>query len=153
MQINERDIEATITRFEKTNDISSFANDIDQVWPTLYAYTLADNFNLLTAEEKEYFNYLVSIILITIYKKGIDLADPNEEDINHVEEEVWMIWEENKNPDFKIRLDGFFENYPEEDLLAFVEDSLVPSEEDFISSSGRELMFVGLKTIIDVLLI
>ena len=50
---------------------------------------------------------------------------------------------------FRERLDVFFQDYFQEDLLAFVEDSLSEEEEEMVTKIGREPMFVALKTIID----
>jgi len=47
-------------------------------------------------------------------------------------------------------MDIFFKNYFQEDLLAFVEDSLIEEEEGLVTKVGREPMFVALKSIIDV---
>jgi len=53
-------------------------------------------------------------------------------------------------------LDAFFEGYAQEDLLAYVEDSLLLSEEQGknelgVTPEGRPLLFISLKTLIDVL--
>ena len=48
-------------------------------------------------------------------------------------------------------MDVFFENYQQEDLLAFVEDSLIDDEDEIVTKVGREPMFVALKSIIDCL--
>ena len=49
----------------------------------------------------------------------------------------------------------FFENTQQEDLLAFIEDSLTPGEDDDeefpVTEEGAEAMFVMLKTVVDVL--
>ena len=39
----------------------------------------------------------------------------------------------------------FFENSSQEDLLAFIEDSLLEEEEDLVTKVGREPMFIALK--------
>ena len=52
---------------------------------------------------------------------------------------------------FRDRMDIFFENYSQEDLLAFVEDNLVEDEDSLVTKEGREPMFVALKSVIDIL--
>ena len=49
--------------------------------------------------------------------------------------------------------DFFFQDYPQEDLLAFVEDSLIDDEENDtpISNIGRNVIFVSMKSFIDCL--
>ncbi|MFT5382917.1 MAG: hypothetical protein ACI81W_000313, partial [Saprospiraceae bacterium] len=64
----------------------------------------------------------------------------------------WEKLSENQSKGFRDKLDVFFENTSQEDLLAFVEDALVQDEEDdMISPEGREYVFITLKTIIDCL--
>jgi hypothetical protein len=45
----------------------------------------------------------------------------------------------------------FFDGYPQEDLLAFLEDSLQQDEENPVTGVGAELIAVTAKSIIDVL--
>ena len=52
---------------------------------------------------------------------------------------------------FNEKIDPFFKDYPQEDLLAFVEDSLVQDEDSEITNEGRDYIFIALKTIIDSL--
>jgi hypothetical protein len=55
---------------------------------------------------------------------------------------------------FRDRMTPFFKGYKQEDLLAFVEDSLTEDEEDtenVVTKEGREPMFVALKSVIDAL--
>ncbi|MFK8104727.1 MAG: hypothetical protein AB8G15_19570, partial [Saprospiraceae bacterium] len=70
------------------------------------------------------------------------------------EEDNWEKLENVPAGSFRDRLDVFFKDYPQEDLLAFAEDALVEEEEDSdinLTKEGKELMFVALKTIIDCL--
>ena len=53
---------------------------------------------------------------------------------------------------FHDRLNAFFNEYPQEDLLAFVEDSLESDEDITVSPAGRELIFVACCTLIDALI-
>ena len=50
---------------------------------------------------------------------------------------------------FRDRLNVFFEKTSQEDLLAFIEDSLLEEEEELVTKVGREPMFIALKSIID----
>ena len=68
-----------------------------------------------------------------------------------MEESNWSIWNNQKTSDWRSRLDPFFDNYPQEDLLAFVEDSLEEDEELLLSLEGREIIFILCKTLIDAL--
>jgi hypothetical protein len=70
--------------------------------------------------------------------------------IDQAEEDNWALLEPVKSKRFSDKADVFFKNYPQEDLLAFVEDMLTDDENTEVTKEGREPMFVALKTIIDV---
>ncbi|NJL73773.1 MAG: hypothetical protein HC892_00790 [Saprospiraceae bacterium] len=79
-----------------------------------------------------------------------ELPELTEENLGEAEELNWELIENTNTRDFRKQLDVFFEHYPQEDLLAFVEDSLVDDDEFNVTAEGREIILVGLKTLIDV---
>ncbi|MEM9887758.1 MAG: hypothetical protein AAF849_17825 [Bacteroidota bacterium] len=121
--------------------------------PFLLAYLVSEQFELLTPDEQTYFIYLAWILHQSIAKTRLEAKLVEEEDIGLAEESNWAKIEAGHKKDFRKMLNPFFEETPQEDLLAFIEDSLVDEEEDFITTAGRELMFVGLKTVVDVLIV
>ena len=78
--------------------------------------------------------------LKAIPKKTLEIA----------EEKNWELLDNIRELRFRDRMTVFFDNSDQEDLLAFVEDSLVDDEDSFITKEGREPMFVALKSVIDV---
>ena len=78
----------------------------------------------------------------------------SEQEIGEAEENNYEILEASTAKKFRDRLDLFFENTSQEDLLAFAEEAVLESEEDpdsLVSKEGREPIFIALKTIVDVL--
>lgn len=120
--------------------------------PMLLAYLTGMQFDLLNEQEKDYFLYLAWILHQSIAQKVETVKVATEEQIGAAEEQNWEMMEKTTKGDFRKRLDPFFEKAKQEDLIAFIEDGLVAEEEDFITPVGRELMFVGLKTVVDVLI-
>ena len=62
--------------------------------------------------------------------------------------------ENNTAKKFRDRLDPFFENTQQEDLVAFAEDAVTEDLDDpesLVTKEGREPIFVALATMIDVL--
>lgn len=120
--------------------------------PILAAYIFSENFDLLTQAEKEYFLFIILVLYFSI-KKENELAQAleiiTEETISKVEESNWTLLSEVKAKKFRERMDIFFKDYPQEDLLAFVEDALTGDEEEIVTKVGREPMFVASKSIID----
>lgn len=74
-----------------------------------------------------------------------------EEKLGEAEEKNWELMNEVTAKRFRDRLDRFFEQYPQEDLLAFIEDALADDEdgESIVSPESREPIFIALKSMID----
>jgi len=145
--------EDTINAIVESNELSTeeqiaFFNHRQ---PMLLAYLTGTQFDLLNEREKDYFLYLAWILHQAIAQKNERIQVVDEEQIGSAEEQNWEMMEKTTKGDFRKRLDPFFEKTKQEDLLAFIEDGLIDEEEDFITPVGRELMFVGLKTVVDVL--
>ena len=122
--------------------------------PNVLAYLLSENFAVLTHLEKDYLLFLAITIWKSIKKEVDTIALVAEDKIGQTEEKNWEIMSAAKGKTFRDRLDVFFADTPQEDLLALVEDALTlddDDEEKGVSKEGREPMFVALKTTIDVL--
>jgi len=118
--------------------------------PSVTAYIFSENFDLFTQGEKEYFLFLALVIFKSIKSEAGDLKNISENTLGKHEEINWQILGSVTAKKFRERIDIFFKNYHQEDLLAFVEDSLMEEEEEMVTKVGREPMFVALKSIIDV---
>jgi hypothetical protein len=121
--------------------------------PALLAFFFSETFDVLTAEEKPFLLYLAAVVWTAVnrVRPVEDVLDP--EEIENVEETNWEMMNEAGSPRFQDRLNPFFDRTDQEDLLAFIEDSLVidGSEEDDwkLTKEGREPIFIGLKTMVD----
>lgn len=149
--ISEDRINAAVANAEQ--DTASQIASLSQQQPMILAYLVSEQFELLSSEEKDYFIYLAWVLHQSITSVEKDLPIITEDAIGQAEEANWEIIEKGNKKDFRKLLDPFFENTTQEDLLAFIEDALVADDEDFVTTAGRELMFVGLKTIVDVMVI
>jgi hypothetical protein len=123
--------------------------DLSMEQPNIAAYIFSDNFDLFTAAEKQYFLFLVLVVFKSIKDEVENLPRTTAEDLGKIEEKNWQLINEVTSKQFRDRLNVFFENTPQEDLLAFVEDSLLEEEEELVTKVGREPMFIALKSIID----
>ena len=122
--------------------------------PILLSYILSENFDLLIQKEKDYLLYLTLVIWKSVQQVQARIELIETEQIDETEEANWELLHSSTARRFKERLDAFFDNTSQEDLLAFVEDSLVEEEEEvFLTKEGKELLFIGLKTIIDCLVV
>lgn len=125
--------------------------DMQAKQPILFSYLVSENFKLLTKDEQDYLLYLSLVIWKAIDNQSPNLERVESEEIEEVEEKNWAVLLESKEKRFRDKLDIFFDNYSQEDLLAFVEDALVDDEDNFITKEGRDLLFIGLKSCIDAL--
>ena len=123
--------------------------------PVLVAYLFNDeNFHLLTEEEKGFLHYLALITWAAVVKINGPVPSVGEDTIGEAEEKNYALLEQATAKKFRDRLDPFFENYPQEDLLAFAEEAVLEDEDDpdaLVTKEGREPIFVAMKTVIDVL--
>lgn len=123
--------------------------------PLVVAYLFNDeNFHLLSEDEKGFLHYLALIAWSALVRVNGPLPAAGEDAIGEAEEKNYALLEESAGKTFRDRLDVFFENYPQEDLLAFAEEAVLEEEDDLeslVSKTGAEPIFVALKTVIDVL--
>lgn len=125
--------------------------EFQQKQPELMAFIISEDSSFLTEEERDHLLYLSLIIWESTKQQIADIPLIKAEEIGKAEDANWKKLEEVKARSFRERMDVFFVDYPQEDLLAFVEDTLIPDEESPITKEGREPLFVALKTLIDVI--
>ena len=148
--IEEKTIEESIELLSDKEMYHQFFEETVTENSGLVAYLSAEGFNILTEEEKDLMWYCALVLLHSWKKITGDFPSISNDDIEDAEEANYDIVGE-KQIKFKEVADLLFEEYEQEDLLAFVEDTLTPDEEDFITPVGRKVLFISLKTIIDVM--
>lgn len=148
--ISEKIIEQVTTNLDVSSEqYEDLIHQFQEEQPIVLAYLFSENFDVLTTEEKPYLLYL-SLVLWQSIKAVEKLPLVEEKQLETTEEKNWELLQSTPARNFRERLDVFFKNYPQEDLLAFVEDSLTIDEDDFLTKEGREPMVVALKSLIDV---
>lgn len=150
--IDENKIEEAMLSIQKID------KEMDLQWaefateqPALAEFLFAPSFEVLTKDERDYLLFLSRVIYTSCEAQLPADFKVNLEKLSAKEEANWDLWSQTKQGSFKEKLDIFFEGTPQEDLLAFIEDSLFYDEDNAISKIGREPMFIALKTIVDVL--
>ncbi len=117
----------------------------------ILAYFFSEDTHAFTNPEREWMLFLLLVILEAT-EPFYEEQDISEQLVLLTEEKNWELLQAAKGKTFRDRLDIFFEDYPQEDLLAFIEDSVTDDEDGNISKEGREPLFIMLKTIVDVLI-
>jgi hypothetical protein len=120
--------------------------------PVLLAYLFSENFGVFLPREREYILFLVLVIVESV-KEATQQSLPQitEDMLGEVEEANWTKIQTVSAKRFRERLDIFFEDTEQEDLLAFIEDALIDEEDGILSKEGREPIFIVLKSIVDAL--
>lgn len=124
---------------------------LQEAQPPLAAYLMQENFEVLTHSEREHMLFLATVIWRACDQVFAALPEVSAKTITEAEEANWILLSEAKGKNFRDRLDIFFADTPQEDLLAFVEDMLVSDEDQEITPMAREAFFISLKTVVDVL--
>ena len=144
--------EALIEKVMNQLGKADFESEIDLFkadFPVVYSYLTNDQLSSLTDEEYKILIFSAMVIARSFeYSETFNPSnDPvlleNKESIN------WNLLQNSKPVGFHDKLDVFFENAEQEDLLAFIEDSLTDDDEFEISSAAREIIFICLKSIVD----
>jgi uncharacterized protein (DUF885 family) len=156
--VNDQIIDAVIESLDTLEgDYDRQLSDLFKRQPVIASYLESEQTGILSDEERDFLEYLTLVICKSVEKAEKKIEAISEATLEEVEELNWDLLERATGKTFSERMDIFFEGYAQEDLLAFVEDSLVhdPDDEEanmeFLTDEGREPMFVMLKTIIDAL--
>jgi hypothetical protein len=109
-----------------------------------------ENLDVLKEDEYDLIWFIV-VVIIGAIKDAVksDIPALDKRIYQNWEEVNWKLWNETKAADFREKLNPFFKNYPQEDLLAFLEDSLESDEEMEINPVAQEITFVISKSLID----
>ncbi|MDX1911354.1 MAG: hypothetical protein SFV22_07705 [Saprospiraceae bacterium] len=154
--VSETVIDAIVDKLEELPDtqyekqMSAFA----EAQPVLFSWLFSDAFELLTDDEKGYLQYLALITWLSVVEVNGPVEAVSEEQIGEAEEQNYAVLESSTAKKFRDRLNPFFEDTDQEDLLAFAEDAVSEGDDDpesLVTREGREPIFVALKTMVDVL--
>ncbi len=156
--ISEKTIDQVIGQFEAEEaHYEQAILEFGESQPAVLSFLLSDQEGALADDERDFMLYLAVVIWQSVEHVGPSPEMISAPEINETEEANWAVMDKAKGRTFRDRLDVFFKNTPQEDLLAFIEDSLTLEEIDDgnegikITKEGVEPMFVVLKTVVDVL--
>lgn len=151
--IGEEIIEKAIANFDDRIEREGFDRLLEELGsdqPYLLAYLTSESHDILTDDEKEYLLFLGLVLWLSFreaYGGKLQQVEPSL--LEEIEEEAWETLQESKSKIFSERIDSFFEHYLQEDLLAFVEDTLVIDEDSPVTVPGRDPLFIAGWTILE----
>ena len=110
----------------------------------------SEGFEILSNDERDLLWYLTVVVYESIKSQSEHQDFISIKKIESAEEHNYSLLKHD-HMKFSEIADLYFDNYPQEDLLALIEDTVIPDQEDFPSPVGRKVIFITMKTIIDVL--
>ncbi len=147
--IPESVIDQTIEQLSVSDSLDAAIKELADAQPFLVAYLSSETTAAFSNEEKDFLFFATSVIVGAIEAVESNPKLLSLDVLTEAEEQNFKILTETKGKEFRDRITPFFENYPQEDLLAFAEDALEEDDDNIITAEGREYLFVMLKTIID----
>ncbi len=148
--ISENIIDNVLTDFEQNPQSKEDAFLAFAEWHLpVVQFVESENFKLLKEEEFDQLMFLLLVCFQSISSVEEHIEIPPDL-IDKKEEINWQVYNESKDKGFKAIVNMYFEGYPQEDLLAFIEDALIEDEESELSQVGREIIFITCKTYIDI---
>ena len=145
--ITEMQIDDIIDHLERQDD-KEIIDEISQAQPALLSYVLSEGFDMLSEEENKIMIFLF-LVIYSAFGSDLEVVDPS--DIESIEDKNWEMFNETTGTEFQDKITPFFKDYNQEDLLAFVEDTLVDDEDNPVTPEGRAVIFIGMKTVVDCL--
>jgi len=118
-------------------------------YPTLLAYLDQESNTVLLEEEKDLQWYIIMVCLSSILDAEVHVPAFTVDLLTSAEEQNWDTLQSTSGGSWKDRLDPFFDGYPQEDLLAFIEDMVQEDEESPVTAIGREVIFISAKSVVD----
>lgn len=148
--INEAQIDLASEQLEASEQAFVHSlEDLRQQHPIVFSFLLSENLEVLTLPERDYMFYLLAILWQALRDELPAGKGISEKALGEAEERNWTLLQASNSKRFREKLDPFFEDYPQEDLLAFLEDALIDEEEGLLTREGREPIFISLKSILD----
>ena len=154
--VSEDTIDAVIEELETYSDeqYEQQMQAFSEAQPVLFSWLFSEHFDLLNEDEKGYLQYLSLIAWKSIVKANGVVEAVSEDQIGEAEEKNYEILELSTGKKFRDRLDPFFENTDQTELIAFAEEAVLEDEDDpesLVTKEGREPIFIALKTMVDAL--
>ena len=151
--VEEGIIEHVIESLEDNQKLINLEERWSENFPSISDYLNQENFSLLVDEEKAYLSFIVAVIFLSWEEKfGKFEKDFKPKALEKIEESNWEKLNNAKGKSFREKLDVFFDGHSQEDLLAFIEDSVQEDDEQMVSSAARDIVFICAATILDTII-
>lgn len=148
--IHEDIIDKVVDRLStKPEELSNIYKELAAEQPVIIALLYSKDLKSLTEKETDLLFFIVAVIYESIKEKTGHPDRVNREAIEKADDGNWDKMMSAQSGNFRDRITQFFEDYSQEDLLAFTEDVLLDDDDQIVSGIGREAIFITAKTVID----
>ena len=147
-------IDTIVVNFEQFTDgkIEELIQELGEHQPDALAYILSKDFEALGDEENEIL-LLDTLMLWQIVNQGFETINvPNSDKVDQLQFDNWKASEElkpTKGQSFDDFVEPMIADYPEDELLYFVLDTLIDDEDEDMNSESNLPIFIALKTLCD----
>lgn len=151
--VDEKTIESIIESLDDNKKLVALEERWGEDFPAIADYLNQDSFSLLVEEEKAYLSFMIAVIFLSWEEKfGKFEKDFKPKALEKIEEISWEKLNNAKGKSFREKLDVFFDGHTQEDLLAFIEDSVQEDDEQMVSGAARDIVFICATTILDTII-
>ena len=151
--VTEDVIESIIEKIEGENTLTDLVSRWEKDFIALDNYMHQESFSLLTTEEKVYLEMMVAVIFLSWEEvNGRFTQDLDAKLLEKIEELNWEKFHSSRAKGFRDKLNPFFDNHSQEDLLAFIEDSIEDDEDQMVTGAARDIVFICTVTVLDTII-
>ena len=148
--IHEDIIDKVVDRLStKPEELSNIYKELAAEQPVIIALLYSKDLKPLTEKETDLLFFIVAVLYESVIAQIGFPEQITKSAIEKADDENWDKMMSTQNGNFRDRITQFFEDYPQEDLLAFTEDVLLDDDDQIVSGIGREAIFITAKTVID----
>lgn len=150
--ISEQTIEKSIAEIADSD--TNWFEQMSEDQPVLASYLAAEDHEAFTDSETQYLYYLAVVCWKCFDSTYPEMSEVDEDSLSIREENNWNRIDSLRPAALKNIVDKYMPDYPEQELLFFLEDALQIDEEDDehpVTKSGQIPMFVTLLTMVDML--
>lgn len=149
--ISEDQIDRIIESLANPAQVEAMMLSLEQEAPGYLAYVFSEDTKMLGPAEQDALTFIIATFWKCTTQSQWTNPELSEDEISEIEEKNWDLLQQGKG-DFREKLNVFFDNFSQEDMLAFIEDMLMDEEQEAISKEGKEHIFIICKTFLDIIL-
>ncbi len=151
--ISEQTIDTCIETL--TNEDQDWMKSMAEAQPVVAGFLAAEDLDAFTRNEVQYLYYLAVLCWMCFDETYPEMVEIEEDYISLKEEQNWNRIDSLRPGSLKIIVDRWIPDYPEPEILYYLEDALMLDDEDPehpVTKAGQIPLFATLLTLVDALI-